>query len=153
MSITDIYNYLAVTDTLVASGQPTEDQLRSVKDAGFAAVVNLATFDSKRSIPNERDVVDGLSMEYHHIPVRWKKPTEDDLLQFFGVMRSLSGKKVLIHCIANYRVMAFLSLYAMADMGWSESQAIDLINKIWDPNEDPVWRKYLRAMMEKLIET
>ncbi len=41
-SLGEIYAFRQIGDKLGTAGQPTEEQLRSVREAGFEAVVNLA---------------------------------------------------------------------------------------------------------------
>ena len=146
MAVADVYNYKFVSENIITAGQPSEDQLRSAQKEGFDAVINLATFDQERSIQNEQDLVGSLSMDYHHIPVEWEQPRYEDLNQFMDIMGNLEGKKVLVHCIANYRVTAFLSLYAMKYLGWGTERADSLIHAIWNPDEYPVWQAFINAM-------
>jgi hypothetical protein len=41
-SLESIFNFLALSKTLITAGQPTEQQLVTVKDGGYQTVVNLA---------------------------------------------------------------------------------------------------------------
>ena len=42
LSLSEIYSFLAVGDKLGTAGQPTEEQFRLIREAGFEAVINLA---------------------------------------------------------------------------------------------------------------
>ena len=53
MSTADIYNYRQVNDRISTGGQPTEDQLRSAAAEGFTTIINLATIDPARSLPDK----------------------------------------------------------------------------------------------------
>ena len=84
-ALSSIYNYRAVDESLSTSGQPTVAQLKSVAEAGFRTVINLALHDDPRySLPDELGTVRGLGLTYVHIPVQFAAPTEAGLLAFFG---------------------------------------------------------------------
>ena len=50
-------------------------------------------------------------MIYIHIRVDFQNPTDQDFSQFSSVMDRLKDVPVHVHCIANYRVSAFLYRY------------------------------------------
>src|SRR4051794_18678913 len=111
MPIDEIYNAIIVDDKIVTAGQPTEDQLKSAAAAGFTTVINLAPTDS-RSLNDEPGLVRDLGMTYVHIPVKWDNPLQADFETFEQAMNAHSADKTIIHCVANFRVTAFYSLYA-----------------------------------------
>jgi protein tyrosine phosphatase (PTP) superfamily phosphohydrolase (DUF442 family) len=122
--------------------------LAAARDAGVEVVINLALHDDPRySLPDERGTVESLGMTYRHIPVQFGQPVESDLLSFFDVMDSVSDRRVLIHCAANYRVTAFLGLYRHLRQGWPADRAFELMNGVWTPDE--VWTEFIRAMRTK----
>ena len=69
-------------DRLGTAGQPTEGQFRTIREAGFEAVVNLGLPTSDNALPNEGSVVTGLGMSYIHIPVNFQAPTSQDFQSF-----------------------------------------------------------------------
>lgn len=135
----DIYNYLYYNEKLSSSGMPTPDQLKSVAEAGVQVVINLATSKSEGAMPNEGELVNGLGMEYVHIPVEWDKPTHDDLDAFLKAMDEHKGKSILVHCQANYRASGFVALYRVLKLGWERDEAFQGMQKIWSPDEYPAW--------------
>ncbi|HEY5683173.1 MAG TPA: protein tyrosine phosphatase family protein [Sulfuricaulis sp.] len=143
-----IYNYRRLSDTLATAGQPTEDELVAVAEAGFQIVVNLALHDTEYSLPGEREIVNSLGMRYIHIPVVWERPTRTDLEQFFETMDKLSGHRLFIHCAANKRVSVFVSLYRRLRLGWPPEDVIPDVEAIWEP--DAVWRSYMDDMVRQL---
>ncbi len=146
MSIHNIYNYKPVDQRIATAGQPTAEQLQHIAAEGFEVVLNLATFNPKYSLENEEALVRSLGMEYYHLPVEWENPTEDDFQKFVGIIKRLDRQKLLIHCIANYRVSAFFALYARKQLGWTDAQADDFIARIWQPSEYPVWADFITQM-------
>jgi protein tyrosine phosphatase (PTP) superfamily phosphohydrolase (DUF442 family) len=143
-----IYNYRRLSDTLATAGQPTEDEMVAVAEAGFEIVVNLALHDADYSLPGEREIVNSLGMRYIHIPVQWERPTRTDLEQFFETMDKLSGHRLFIHCAANKRVSVFVSLYRRLRQGWSAEDVIPDVLAIWEP--DAVWRPFMDEMVRQL---
>ncbi|HJN51260.1 MAG: protein tyrosine phosphatase family protein [Pseudomonadales bacterium] len=144
MSSDVIYNYKKVDELVTTAGQPTEDQLKAAYAEGLGAVVNLATIDPRYSLPDERAFVKAQGIDYYHLPVDFTQPTRADFQAFCKLMDGLQGKKVLIHCAANYRVTAFYSLYAMAELNWTAAVADDFIASIWEPSEFEAWANFIR---------
>ncbi len=144
MSTRDILNYQAVDDRIITSGQPDETELRAAAAEGFEAVVNLAPHDLERSpVADEAGLVRTLGMEYHHIPVTWNDPHDEDFTAFCRTLDGLQGRSVLIHCFANYRVTAFFSLYALRRLAWTEAQANRFMSIVWVRGEYPVWDAFI----------
>ena len=142
MSVEEIYNAIQVNEQLVTSGQPTEDQLRAASADGFTRVINLAPFEPGHSLPDEAGLVRSLNMTYVNIPVVWTAPKQSDFEAFEQVMNQ-SDSKTLVHCVANFRVTAFYSLYAQKHLGWSEAQADSFRAKIWQDSNYPIWNDFI----------
>jgi uncharacterized protein (TIGR01244 family) len=153
MSVTDIYNFIAIDDRLATAGQPSEDQFRAARGAGYEVVINLAPDGLDTSLPDERGLLESLGIEYHHIPVPWNEPRLDQLERFGAVMDDTAGRRTLVHCQANYRVTAFYALYAQARQGWSEAEADSLIKRIWASRPgyamDDTWKAFIAAARER----
>jgi protein tyrosine phosphatase (PTP) superfamily phosphohydrolase (DUF442 family) len=149
VSIADIRNFRRVNDDTLTGGQPTEDQLRSAAADGVQVVVNLATINPRYSLADEGGLVDSLGLAYHHIPVDWERPKAADYDEFVRVMQASAGKRVLIHCAANYRVTAFYGLYAMQHLGWSRAQADALRAAVWE-RQFPIWDEFVQNMQTRI---
>ncbi len=149
MSIDTIYNVKKVDDRLVLGGQPSAEQLRSVADAGFDAVINLSTNDPRYALPDEQGLVRDLGMQYHYLPVQWDAPAPDDFDRYVELMDSLAGKKILVHCAANYRVSVFHALHAMARQQLSSDEADAFIASVWQPAEHPQWAAFIAAIKQR----
>ena len=139
--LSEIYNFLAVSDDLGTAGQPTAAQLAAVKEAGYDVVINLALGTTPRDLSNEADLVTGQGMEYIHIPVIFDNPTDGDLTRFFDAMDENQDKKRFVHCIANMRVSAFVFLYRVLRQSMAPDEARAMMQKIWQPN--PVWQQFI----------
>jgi protein tyrosine phosphatase (PTP) superfamily phosphohydrolase (DUF442 family) len=144
----EIYNCIKVNEEIFTAGQPTAEQLLSLAGEGFVTVINLATYDPDYSLADEEGLVRSLDIIYHHIPVDWDAPQENDYYEFERLMVQLPEGKTLIHCAANYRVTAFYGLYAQKHLGWSAAQADEFRAQIWTGGNYPVWEKYIREMRQ-----
>ena len=144
-----IYNFRPISDTLATAGQPTEEQLQSIKEAGFELVINLATLDSQHDLEDEAGSLEKLGLDYVNIPVIWDNPTQENLQSFFDTMEANEGKKILVHCIANYRVSAFTMLYRTIKKGLSLSEAKQDMLPIWNPKtyKSPIWAEFIQQVL------
>jgi len=152
-SLSQIYNYLPLGDHLLTSGQPTRAQFADVAEAGVRTVINLALPTSTNALPDEGEVVAGLGMGYHHIPVVWESPSQAALAEFMDTMDEHKNEKVLVHCAANMRVSAFVALYRILRLGWSREQAFADLQRIWDPEQDPVWGAFVAEALGTGLES
>jgi protein tyrosine phosphatase (PTP) superfamily phosphohydrolase (DUF442 family) len=139
----DIYHYQFLSETLASSGMPTIEQMKEVAEAGVQVVINLAPHDVPNALPNERELVNSLGMEYVNIPVIWRTPERDALQQFLDTMDAHDGKKILVHCEANYRASAFVMMYRVLRLGWKREDAVPVMEKMWNPEDFPVWEKFI----------
>jgi hypothetical protein len=48
--LTSIFNYLPINPNLSTSGQPTEQQLKSIQAAGYTKIINLAPTSAEKCI-------------------------------------------------------------------------------------------------------
>ena len=146
--VSDIINFRRIDDTLLTSGQPSEEELAAAARDGVEVVINLALHDDPRySLPDEPCTVKSLGMTYVHIPVKFDAPTEADLFAFFDAFEAHRGKRMLVHCAANKRVTAFVGLYRAIRQRWDAESAFAPMKTVWEPNEN--WAPFIDAMLEK----
>lgn len=148
MAIEEIRNYVALSDELGTGGQPSEEQIRELAQAGVDLVINLGLLDPRYCLADEAGLVRSLGVEYQHIPVDFQAPTIEDLTQFFKAMEAAEGKRVFVHCAANYRVSSFVSLYGQAKLGWTSAQAAAHVQRLWEPNA--VWAAFIERARQAL---
>lgn len=145
----DIYNYLYYHDKLSSSGMPTPEQMRSVADAGVQLVINLAPHDVLNAIPEEPELVTSLGMEYLNIPVNWGTPTKDGLNIFMDALDANADKKFHVHCEANFRASAFITMYRILRLGWQAEDAFTVMHTIWDEDAYPVWKMFIEDALKR----
>ena len=147
--LSDTRNFRQVDERLLTAGQPDEGQLADAARQGVQVVINLALHDDPRySLADEAGCARGLGMEYVHIPVQFSAPTEDTLQAFMGAMDLHRGKKILVHCAANYRVTAFVGLYRVLCEGWAAEKAFEPMRSVWEP--DAVWKQFIGNMLQRM---
>jgi protein tyrosine phosphatase (PTP) superfamily phosphohydrolase (DUF442 family) len=142
----ELVNYREYSPILSSSGQPTAEQLKDVRDAGFDRVVFLAPNDSEGSLGNEDRIVESLGMQYAHIPVDWDAPQKSDFDMFAGLMSGEPDTKTLVHCQVNFRASTFSFLYRVVHLGVPIDEAKDALNSVWVPNE--TWRQLIFQVLE-----
>ncbi|HEX4120782.1 MAG TPA: protein tyrosine phosphatase family protein [Verrucomicrobiae bacterium] len=144
-ALSEIYNFRKIGERLGTAGQPTETQLRAIREAGFEAVINLALPTSDNALANEGSLVTALGMAYVHIPVDFAAPKPQDFRTFCGVMEALEGRPTFIHCAANMRVSAFVFLYRVLHEKAAVAEAQRDLNAIWQPDE--VWERFIKEQL------
>jgi len=133
----DIYNWRRLAPALTTSGQPSEAQLAAIAALGVEQVINLALHTHEQALADEAASVAALGMSYVHIPVEFARPTQGDLEAFYAAMDALGPRTVHVHCIANYRVSAFLCRYRIDRLGWAPADARPDLDAVWRP--EGVW--------------
>lgn len=143
----EIINYREYSDSLSSSGQPTEEQLRTLQKTDFERVIFLAFSDSDGSLANEDRLVRDLGMDYTHIPVVWEAPAKRDFYTFTAIMRQFPKLKTLVHCQVNYRASTFSFLYRVIYEDVPMDRAKDDLYSVWVP--DITWRSFIFSILEE----
>jgi len=143
MDITKAYNYKVANDLVSCSGTIKTINLKSLSDTGYEVVINLLPDNDQHARENEKQELENLGIQYFHIPVEWDIPKQSDFIAFESALNSVKGKKLHIHCAANYRVTAFYSSYAYKNLGWSKSKKGEFIASIWDISDYPIWNDFI----------
>ena len=156
MAVIDIFNFAPINDRISTGGQPTPAQFEAARDEGYTAVINLAPSGENNALEGEDELLATLGFDYYHIPMVWTDPKPEQFTAFCAAMEKVGNKKVLVHCIANYRVSAVVSSYAIKKLGWSVEQADRLVTKIWTsipeyPMND-TWQTYIDTIRQRSID-
>lgn len=109
---------------VVTGGQPTEDQLARLRDAGVKVVVDLRDPMEPRAF-DEPATARALGLEYVNIPVRPGATSDDQLERVREVLRNADEKPVLLHCASANRVGGALIPHLMLDHGATEDEATE----------------------------
>lgn len=144
--IDEIYNVRRIDERLLTAGQPNAEQLRELAAAGCTALINLSTNDPRWALPGEAELALELGMDYRHLPVVFDAPSPQDYAAFAAALDGFAGRSVLVHCVANYRVSAFMAIYGERTLGWDRARADAWIADVWQP--DPIWAAFIAGMRE-----
>lgn len=128
---------------LFTAGQPTPDDLKTLKVMGVEVVINLGLDTSDGALRDERLIVAGLGLDYIHIPVVFDSPTVADFEAFCAAMDENRERVRFVHCIANKRVSAFLYLYRVLKLGVPREIAERDLLAVWTP--DATWSAFIAA--------
>jgi protein tyrosine phosphatase (PTP) superfamily phosphohydrolase (DUF442 family) len=148
----DIYNFLPLSETLFTGGMPKAEELTAAAQRGVGVVINLAPHEVSNALPNETELVNSLGMQYINIPVIWNTPTKDGLDRFMDAMDENKGRKILVHCQANFRATAFVALYRILRQGWNADDAMAGMHKIWDAEDYPIWKMFIEDNLKRSRE-
>ena len=149
MNIRKAYNFKEVNELVSCSGTLMKVSLQSLADENYEAVINLLPDDAEYAVQGEKNEIEGLGIQYEHIPVAWDGPGSSDFEAFESAMAAIKGKKVHIHCAANFRVTAFYAVYAFRNLGWSKTEVAEFIGSIWQLSEYPAWEKFVSDYVNK----
>ncbi len=149
MSKIKIFNYVQYNERVATSGQPEIDEFDLIAQQGSQAVINLAMPNSDGAIANEGSIVTGLGMAYFHIPVPFNEPKIAQLVLFIKIMESLKSANIWVHCVANYRVSAFMYQYQRKVYGASKKEAMSTIFEFWQPDKN--WQNIMDLSVENIL--
>ena len=142
----DIINYIAYSDVLASSGQPTAAQFQVQAEAGVQRVVYLAFTDHETSLANEDRVVRDLGMAFVQVPVVWANPQVEDFRLFAAIMAQGGNQKTLVHCQVNWRASSFSFLYRVIHDKVPMDDAVVDLTSIWTPTEP--WRQFIVDVLD-----
>ena len=137
----DVINYLEVSEHITTSGQPSAEDFATIASNGYQTVINLALSSSDNALVHEGDIVTGYGMTYLHIPVQFDRPQTAQFELFAQVLQHQAEDRVWVHCALNMRVSAFMYLYNILYRKLPETEAQQLLQRVWQPN--PAWAQFI----------
>ncbi len=124
----EIANFSTQTNIIFSSGQPTQDQVAILADAGIRHVISLRTEGELDW--DESSLVESLGMEFHSIPVSGRDGVTSANAQSLELLlANLDGQPVLLHCGTSNRVGALKAVTAH-DGGASIEEAL-VVGRRW----------------------
>jgi protein tyrosine phosphatase (PTP) superfamily phosphohydrolase (DUF442 family) len=144
----EIYNHVQVFPDLATSGVIPGACFSGLSEQGYQLVINLLPKESEHAVKDEPEQLARLGIEYVYIPVDFAAPSQQDFDAFAAAMDAGAEQKVWVHCAANYRVSAFVSLYNQMRRDWSREEADALVAKLWQPNE--IWSRFMASVRSNL---
>ena len=112
----------------VTGGQPTEQQLTAFKNAGGEVVLDNRDPMEPRPF-DEPASVRASGLEYINLPIVHGAVTADTMKQMHDTLKTLAGRKALLHCSSGNRTSAGLIPYLMIDKKMEEEDAVEVAMK------------------------
>lgn len=140
-------NVVAISPTIVTSGQPTASSLEALASQGFKAVIYLAPPTVPDAVAGEADIVRSQGLEFVNIPIEFGEPTEADFEQFADTMSRFQDRKVLVHCQVNMRASTLTFLYRVIKLREPPEQAYQAVARVWSPRGP--WNRLLTSQLRK----
>ena len=123
-ALSGVANACQMLPNVITGGQPNAVQLRALKEAGGAMVLDVRDPMESRPV-DEPALVQQLGMEYVNIPVRAGSLDDATLDRILAVLRGAGERTVFFHCGSGNRVGGALIPYFMLDQGMEEQDAVD----------------------------
>lgn len=122
-----IKNFANPEPSLFTGGQPSQEALTALAEAGVKHVINLRPLQEQEQSQdwNEAELVQSLHMQYHSIPVAGAAGvTRENATALADLLKTLEGEQVFLHCASSNRVGALTALYEGAANGVNTDEAI-----------------------------
>jgi protein tyrosine phosphatase (PTP) superfamily phosphohydrolase (DUF442 family) len=140
-------NLVTIDARLSTAGQPSAEWLNTLKAQGFEAVIYLAPPTVEDAVKDEPLIVGRQGLVWANIPIRWDAPADADYDTFAALLQSLRGKKVLVHCQADFRASTLTFLYRVLVEKVDPQQAWDAVSKVWTPRGP--WKALMLDRLKK----
>src|SRR5215218_8654505 len=114
---------------LATAGQPEEEHLKLLAEAGYKTVIDLRTSEEDPGF-DESGVVQQAGMEYVNIPVGHETIEEETFEWFRELMNDPERKPVLVHCVKANRVGALLIPDLVLDEGKTSQEAEEIASDV-----------------------
>ncbi|MDP3857937.1 MAG: sulfur transferase domain-containing protein [Stagnimonas sp.] len=127
------------------SGQPGDDQLRSIAAFGIRHVINLRP---PEEFPSELAAAElgGLGVGYHRLPIHGADDlTRENAEQLDALLGKIGDEPTLLHCASGNRAGALMSLRAAWIQGLPVEEALELGRRYGLTGLEPVVREKLSA--------
>lgn len=116
-----------ITPAITIGDQPTEADLKVLKDEGYVGVINLRN-DGEPEQPlgtsAERERVESLGMDYLHYGVGAAPLSAEGVASVCRFLAGHAGEKTLVHCRKGGRAAALVLLYLSEIKKWSADEAV-----------------------------
>jgi len=130
---TDAINQLSIKNlanpqqSILTGGQPSQEALTALADAGIKHIINLRPVQEQEQALdwNETELVQSLNMQYHSIPVAGAAGvTLENATALADLLKTLEGEQIFLHCASSNRVGALTALYDGVANGMNTNEAI-----------------------------
>ena len=113
-----IMNFLRINTEICTGGQPTVEQLTTLKGEGVKTIINLRTpmeYDPAPEIAKAKE----LGLRYYNIPVASAGPKDEQVVEFLKLTDDPQNRPAFIHCASANRVGAFWMIRRVLRDNWT----------------------------------
>ena len=114
---------------MATAGQPEEEHLRRLAEAGYRTVIDLRTCEEDPGF-DESEMVRQAGMEYVNIPVGHETIEDETFERFRELMKNPERRPVLVHCSSANRVGALLVPYLVLDERRTPEEAEEMASEV-----------------------
>lgn len=147
------FSYLQPADlpaaygALYFAGQPDPKALKTLKDEGFAVVINIRGPEEMDF--DERAAAENNGLTYYNLPLLHDgKIMDSAVTKIFAAIKENRDKKILLHCTSGNRVASWFGATLVRDMGYTRKDAIKMSRKAGMTRYDT--ERSLRNYLDKL---
>lgn len=120
---------------VVTAGQPDEEHIRRLAEAGYKTIIDLRATEEDRGL-DEGEIVREAGMIYVNLPVG-HETIDDETFGWFRRLMTDSGRRpALVHCSSANRVGALLIPYLILDEGKGREEALERATKVGLSSEE-----------------
>jgi len=143
----DIRAWQRLDARITTSGRLQAGDPARLAAIGVRHIVNLALDEHPEAFADEAALCAAAGLRYTHIPVPFDAPDDMRFATFRAAIEA-DDAPVHVHCIANFRVSAFLYRYHREVIGMDELAARAIMARQWTPETDthplaPIWAAYI----------
>jgi protein tyrosine phosphatase (PTP) superfamily phosphohydrolase (DUF442 family) len=142
-----IFHFTLVSDQFCTGGQPKLEALEKLKSEGVKSILNLRQ-PSEHRAADEEAKANELGLKYFNIPVVYRDPKEEQVIEFLKITDDPANRPIFIHCTAAIRVGAFWMIRRVLRDGWTVEAAEEEAKKI-GLREAPHLVEFARNYIEK----
>ena len=116
-----------INDRLGVSAQPSGDDFRTIKAAGYASVINNRPDAEDAQQPGssaEAEAARLNALQYHHLPVKSDSITEEDVRNFQRLVEQ-GARPTLAHCKSGTRSLTLWVLGETLDGRMREDEIVE----------------------------
>jgi protein tyrosine/serine phosphatase len=155
IDVPGISDFGKVNGYLYRGAQPTLEGIDQLKKFDIDTIIDLRS-ELHGLIANEREHAEALGIRFINLPGSgWATPKDEELAQFFTLVREQPGRRIFIHCwLGGDRSGTFIAAYRIAFDGWTPEQAIQEMRafhylEFWHP----CMKHYVQHFPERLAHS
>ena len=141
---------MKLNEQITVGGQPTEEQLAELKQAGFKTVINLRTEGEENqplSPEAEAGKVQAQGMEYRHLPVSPQAMGPELVDRFRHELEQLPAP-VFVHCASGMRAGAFSMMHLATQAGWSGDDTLRKAEQMGFECKQPELKEFVKGYID-----